>query len=799
MIWHLGSGKRKRPLGFPGDEPVLNIDIRDLPTTDVVADVRDLSAVVAEYGPPDKIAAEDVLEHLPRAEARKALAHWCDILKPDGELHLRVPDLDALARLYARNDLPFAEFERHVYGGQDYPENTHRCGFTPPVLRALLAEHGLKVTRDEIDPRGQDPTHTNMWIWADKPATSPSTPVQPALLPPVACGLLHNILITTPWTAQGLTTLSVHLGRTLRALGCTVHYHAWRGRFDPPGFHEDAHVIRREWGTFGLAEFDLVIWPEIVEAEQVKQAKAAGCKTAWVPMWEQIGHTFPDSAAPFDLIVCPTQACEGLARREFRGMDARLCLWWCDYPQSKPRPTPDVPVFFHCVRGISSDIRNTTALCAGWREFKASGGKGKLVIKTLAPLADVVSRAASANLPACEIIEGKLPTDDLLALYRQADAFVYPTKREGIGLVLLEALCAGLPLVTTGAPPMDEWVTPRNGVLIPPAAIRPHNRISEAVVHQAAVAAALRQMTRERIDELKRGTHHGLTERRERFVAFWQQVLSEVPRRAPAVPKPVPVPAPQNVPTPAPPAPTDNARCTICTVTYNRLAMTQRTVASVEAHTHTPTRWVFVDNGSTDGTVEWLQSRQWPLPVEVMPLATNEGKAAAMNAAMQRIDTPYWAMLDNDIEVPDGWLTACIDLLDAFPIIGVAGINLEPVDYPETTSTVGRRVCLKEVGTLGAGCVVLRRELIDLIGYHCTGYGLYSHMDADYFLRVMLSGLKQAYVAGMKGVHLGATGDDRQYVTAKHIQRQEARKLWEQRQALLSCRQIPLYVEADGK
>jgi hypothetical protein len=32
-----------------------------------------------------------------------------------------------------------------VYGGQDYPENTHKSGFTIPALKRLLERHGFAV------------------------------------------------------------------------------------------------------------------------------------------------------------------------------------------------------------------------------------------------------------------------------------------------------------------------------------------------------------------------------------------------------------------------------------------------------------------------------------------------------------------------------------------------------------------------------------------------------------------------------------------------------------------------------
>ena len=45
-----------------------------------------------------------------------------------------------------------------------------------------------------------------------------------------------------------------------------------------------------------------------------------------------------------------------------------------------------------------------------------------------------------------------LPPDSLVALYCAADVFVLPTLVETFGMVLVEAMAAGLPIVTTDAP-----------------------------------------------------------------------------------------------------------------------------------------------------------------------------------------------------------------------------------------------------------------------------------------------------------------------------------------------------------
>ncbi|NQV44709.1 MAG: glycosyltransferase family 4 protein [Rhodospirillales bacterium] len=46
----------------------------------------------------------------------------------------------------------------------------------------------------------------------------------------------------------------------------------------------------------------------------------------------------------------------------------------------------------------------------------------------------------------------EMPPGDLIDLYRAADAFVFPSKVETFGIVLVEAMAAGLPVITTDSP-----------------------------------------------------------------------------------------------------------------------------------------------------------------------------------------------------------------------------------------------------------------------------------------------------------------------------------------------------------
>ena len=59
-------------------------------------------------------------------------------------------------------------------------------------------------------------------------------------------------------------------------------------------------------------------------------------------------------------------------------------------------------------------------------------------------------RAADPGAPAITLIDNDISEDALLALYRDADALVLPTRGEGYNLPAAEALAAGIPVITTG-------------------------------------------------------------------------------------------------------------------------------------------------------------------------------------------------------------------------------------------------------------------------------------------------------------------------------------------------------------
>jgi GT2 family glycosyltransferase len=200
-------------------------------------------------------------------------------------------------------------------------------------------------------------------------------------------------------------------------------------------------------------------------------------------------------------------------------------------------------------------------------------------------------------------------------------------------------------------------------------------------------------------------------------------------------------------------------------VTYNRLPLTQRMLEGLQKTTNSTYRLFIVDNGSTDGTVEWLKSMSDetpPIPPNPNCIGskfffnkTNLGIAKARNQALRyasKYSDAWFCTIDNDVEMPNNWLPQCLEILTANPKMAI-GVNFEGISYPLVNKN-GYDVQYKREGNLGTALMVFSRKLFDAIGYFNTEFGLYGTEDADYGFRSRLAGYELAYLKE-PGNHFG--------------------------------------------
>ena len=98
---------------------------------------------------------------------------------------------------------------------------------------------------------------------------------------------------------------------------------------------------------------------------------------------------------------------------------------------------------------------------------------------------------------------------------------------------------------------------------------------------------------------------------------------------------------------------------------WNGIAFLPACLESLRAQTHTGFRTIVVDNASSDGSLDLIESK-FP-EVRLIRLDENKGFGAAMNIGMREAQGEYVACLNNDTEVNPDWLSELVACLERHP------------------------------------------------------------------------------------------------------------------------------------
>jgi glycosyltransferase involved in cell wall biosynthesis len=154
----------------------------------------------------------------------------------------------------------------------------------------------------------------------------------------------------------------------------------------------------------------------------------------------------------------------------------------------------------------------------------------------------------------------------------------------------------------------------------------------------------------------------------------------------------------------------------ILMITYNRLEFTKKALAAL-CNCRNASIYV-IDNGSSDGTKEWLAT----IPCKPMSLTinkTNTGIAGAMNQFLEMTkDFQYVAKVDNDTIVFPDFLERMIPHMVAADIVQAKHPILKqthPGGFDEWVKTMRRRGALRINHFVGGSGILFKRHIIDRI------------------------------------------------------------------------------------
>ena len=108
----------------------------------------------------------------------------------------------------------------------------------------------------------------------------------------------------------------------------------------------------------------------------------------------------------------------------------------------------------------------------------------------------------------------------------------------------------------------------------------------------------------------------------------------------------------------------------VIVLNWNGRHLLEECLSSIRSQTFRDFETIVVDNGSTDGTVDWLKER-WAESVSTVALPSNLGFAGGNNAGIRVARGRYVILLNNDTAVDPGWLAAMDDAVRRHPDAGM--------------------------------------------------------------------------------------------------------------------------------
>lgn len=261
-------------------------------------------------------------------------------------------------------------------------------------------------------------------------------------------------------------------------------------------------------------------------------------------------------------------------------------------------------------------------------------------------------------------------------------------------------------------------------------------------------------------------------------------------------------------------------RVSVVVVTWNGRPLLERFLPSVLATDYPDLELVVADNASDDGTAEWLAEAHPEVVVVRHP--ENWLFARGNNAAVPRATGDVLCFLNNDVEVPSGWLAPLVAALDdsgvvavqpkllqhgdrqRFEYAGASGGFLDAFGYPFTRGRLfdtleadrGQYDDARDVFWATGAALVVRRDVFEAAGGFDESFGM--HMEEiDLCWRLQRAGGRVRVEPRSEVYHLGGAslpaGNPRKafynfrnglVMLAKNLPPREARRVLRARRAL---------------
>jgi GT2 family glycosyltransferase/glycosyltransferase involved in cell wall biosynthesis len=221
-------------------------------------------------------------------------------------------------------------------------------------------------------------------------------------------------------------------------------------------------------------------------------------------------------------------------------------------------------------------------------------------------------------------------------------------------------------------------------------------------------------------------------------------------------------------------------------------------VRSLQTSRRMPDRIIIVDNGSNDGSVEWLRHRLEPA-VEILPTGANLGFSAGCNAGLSRIledRTDVALLLNSDVVLHPDAITALLSAAHEHPEAGVLAPVLLSREEPDRIASAGITYSRQsgrmrhraagrplaalmpgvphEVDAVSGAVMLIRADALRRVGLFADEF-FFSFEDVELCLRVRAAGFGVMCVPAAIAYHEGGRTIGRRsparvyYATRNHL------------------------------
>ncbi len=203
----------------------------------------------------------------------------------------------------------------------------------------------------------------------------------------------------------------------------------------------------------------------------------------------------------------------------------------------------------------------------------------------------------------------------------------------------------------------------------------------------------------------------------------------------------------------------------IIVIVQNRLDQTKKCIKSIRKHTPEHHEIIFVDNGSNDETVRWLQSQvKANKNYRLIENRKNIGSSASCNQGINISQGQYIVLINSGVVTGEGWLHSMLQCFNAGDDVGLIGPlanyarGIQQVkddsyqladDLNQYTENLKEKYRHRRIpcGNVEGFCMLFKRTLAEKIGLFDQRFGAGDFEDEDFCIRASIEGYTN-YIAG---------------------------------------------------